>query len=178
MQLHSVVLGSYHCPGFPANPSVFVCTMLRHVMQITVLCQQVVLQELPVPRVTLPRNDSKPLDAAAAAANSMLTKQRRVQLLLPPTQMTRLSGLLAQVIQPAAAAAPTAAAATGDDKGEEQPAKGRGRGGRAQQEKKRESTSCAAPVAMRLLLQSTVCRSVGFKPRRVCFCFCWYICWV
>jgi hypothetical protein len=64
----------------------------------------------------------------------MLAKQRRVQLLLPPTQLTRLSGLLAQVIQPPAAAA----AAVGDDKSEQQAVKGRGRGSRAQQEKRRE----------------------------------------
>ncbi|WIA40088.1 hypothetical protein OEZ86_013500 [Tetradesmus obliquus] len=111
--------------------------------RITVLCQQVVLQELPVPRVTLPRTDAKPLDAAAAAANAMLAKQRRVQLLLPPTQLPRLSGMLHQIIQPAAAAATpaaaaAAAAAAGEEKAEQQQApRGRGRGGWGQQEKRR-----------------------------------------
>ncbi|KAF6263315.1 hypothetical protein COO60DRAFT_1635331 [Scenedesmus sp. NREL 46B-D3] len=91
--------------------------------RITVLCQQVVLQELPVPRVTLPRNDWKPLDASAAAANTMLIKQRR---------LSRLSGVLAQVMQPRSAAA--AAAAEG---AQQQAPRGRGRAGKAQQEKRR-----------------------------------------
>jgi RES domain-containing protein len=118
------------------------------VLQITVLCQQVVLQELPVPRVTLPRADWKPLDAAAAAASTMLTKQRRVQLLLPPTQLSRLSGLLAQVMQPPAAPAAAAAAAAEDADGAEVPApEGKGRRGKGQQEKRRKCKHLAELLA-------------------------------
>jgi hypothetical protein len=134
---------------------VVVVALLSFVLQITVLCQQVVLQELPVPRVTLPRNDWKPLDAAAAATSSMLNKQRRVQLLLPQTQLTRLGGLLAQVMQPPAAPAAPAAA----EGAEPQAPKGRGKGGRGQQERRRECNRCACEVASASMRVHAACSS-------------------
>lgn len=82
-----------------------------------------------MPCVNLPRNDWKPLDTAAAAAQAMLAKQQRVQLLLPPAQLGRLSGMLASVMQPVAKEQQREGQAGKDGKVQK---------GRSQEDKKRE----------------------------------------
>jgi hypothetical protein len=132
----------------------FPCLIFPLSAQVTVLSQQVVLQELPVPRVQLPRNPTKPVERAAAVARSVLQKQRRVQLLLGPDQIDRLSSMMAKVME--AAPAPPEEQQPQRPGGEQDNQKKPGRQGRAS----RGGPEKRSEWLWQRVCGSTVCRSL------------------
>lgn len=68
--------------------------------QITLLQQQVVLQELPTARVTLPGAGSKSLEPSATAAAALLARQSRVAVHVPQGRLEAVTPFLNMLLTP------------------------------------------------------------------------------